>query len=68
MILTSSVIWWRPVEDGLPDSDTTVMLALSDEDEPLMGYHDGERWICGCHEEPNITHWADLPELPGGAA
>ena len=64
MILTSSVIWWRPVADGLPDSDTTVMVALCDEDEPVIAYHDGERWIIGCLEDPDVTHWAHLPELP----
>jgi hypothetical protein len=68
MILTSSVIWWRPVEEGLPDSDITVLCVVRGEDEPVIAYHDGERWVIGYREDYDVTHWADLPEVPGGAA
>ena len=74
---------WQPCADGLPDSDTTVLVSNPEWIEPVfMGYHDGEVWreINGAawmpddFEDPNErppTHWADLPEPPaikkGGA-
>ena len=57
---------WQPCVDGLPDSDSTVMIYTPDSNEPIwLGYHDGEQWWT-IEQFPvtGVTHWMDMPEPP----
>lgn len=59
---------WTACEEGLPDSDLTVMTYGPENDEPVWpGYHDGEQWwdITGfALPERSVTHWRPFPEPP----
>lgn len=61
-------VTWIPVEESLPDSDTTVMIHCPISDDPVwIGYHDGQAWrdVDGGELGPDfVDHWADLPEPP----
>ena len=56
---------WVPINERLPDSDTTVLVAVVDADEPVwLGYLDGSEW-CEISGAPiRVTHWAELPAPP----
>lgn len=61
----SPALDWTPVGDRLPDDDTTVMIALTDDDEPVwMGWHDGEGWHVAEGAPADVTHWKPIPEGP----
>jgi len=59
---------WKSVDEGLPDSDTMVLIACKEGySEPVwMGYHDGETWrdVEATDLQNLVTHWRDLPEEP----
>lgn len=65
---------WIPVEQGLPDSDTTVLVYAPDGDEPVwLGFYgdpfDGaDAGLCWRYinndQARGVTHWAVLPEGP----
>lgn len=66
-----NAINWIACSDRLPDDDTTVLVYLPDEDDPVwLGFY-GENECCcesvwhsvdGFSCEP--THWAELPAPP----
>ena len=67
------VIDWIYVEDGMPDSETTVLVFAPGADNPVwFGYHDGESWYAvdgmeyGNDEEivAEVVAWAEMPEGP----
>lgn len=69
MLITSTeTIDWIATQCGkhLPDSDTTVMVTLDDDDERVwLGYYDGERWVdatTGGQFGRNVIAWTDMPE------
>lgn len=66
---THSSIRWMPVEHGLPDDDTLVLIAL-DCGEVWPAVRDGGRWIyaSGCDVSERVTHWTHLPPAPVDAA
>lgn len=55
---------WIPVEEGLPEEDVRVIVAVSHPNSYTMidtdRIHDGHwvRW------EGSVTHWTEVPELP----
>jgi hypothetical protein len=57
--------WWTPVAKGLPDDDTTVLIAL-DDGEVWTGYVDGGEWlyVSGDPMSAKVTHWQHLPARP----
>jgi hypothetical protein len=59
---------WQPISQGLPDSDSTVLIAIENADEPIwIGFHDGEQWryLDATAVLPlRVTHWANFPEGP----
>lgn len=57
---------WTPITERLPDDDTLVLLALSDE-EVWPGFRDGEVWRyvdATPIESALVTDWMDLPAAP----
>ena len=57
-----SFVNWVGIDCGLPDSDTTVMVCIRGNDEPVwMGFHDGETWFSVDAITIDVTHQADLP-------
>lgn len=54
-----------PVDEQLPDDETTVMLYHPSLDEPAWpGYHCDDRWHSADGMEiPSgaVTHWSDMP-------
>lgn len=58
-------ITWHPVEQKLPDADTTVLIQTPEHDEPVwMGHYDGVFWFgVGGEEfeEGDVTAWAEMP-------
>jgi hypothetical protein len=68
--LPSRTFAWTSCADGLPDSDTTVLIYSAESEEPVwLGFHNGSGWcdIEGYNLEEEVTHWADLPEPPSVA-
>lgn len=60
-------VTWNSVVDRLPDSDQTVLIACISGTEPVwLGYHNGEEWLTVEGESVSVTHWADMPDGPGG--
>lgn len=60
---------WIPVSARLPDDDTSVLMALSD-DEVWQGYRDGDIWrdnLATPIAPERVTHWMHMPAAPGGA-
>lgn len=62
---------WRRVEDGLPESETDVLVWDSHDDERRVAHHDKkwgwyvqglEDW--GRIEDGRVTHWRPLAEGP----
>lgn len=54
---------WIDAAKQLPDSDTTVLIHVPGDDEPVwLGFHDGEMWryVDGM-PIPGVTQWADIP-------
>lgn len=69
--MITETITWRPVADGLPDADLTVLLALQEEG-TCEGFLDGEEegfpvWR-GVDSTGlggyTVTHWAEMPQGP----
>jgi len=57
---------WTRCEDGLPDDDSTVLIAF-DDGEVWTGYIVAGRWRYVSGElitAARVTHWMDLPEPP----
>lgn len=57
---------WISVADRLPDDDTLVLLALSDE-EVWPGFRDGEVWRyvdATPIQSALVTDWMNLPPAP----
>lgn len=61
---------WISVKDRLPDAYDTVLCCChygENKRKMLIGYHDGDEWMCAytvTHWAPPVTHWAPLPEYP----
>lgn len=64
--MTTSIITWKPVAEGLPDSDMTVLAYCPESSEPVwLRFYDGEAWRdSDGFYAPSVTHWAELPECP----
>jgi hypothetical protein len=61
---------WIPVATRLPDDDTLVLIACSDQ-EVWTGYRDGDIWrdVSAMPLEPGfVTHWMPLPAHPDAQA
>lgn len=57
---------WTPIGVGLPDDDTLVLVALSD-DEVWPGFLDGTTWRyvdATPIESACVTHWTNMPPAP----
>lgn len=56
---------WIPVDERLPDDDITVLVAISNSDEPVwLGWHDDAGW-CSVDAMPiRVTHWQPIPKPP----
>ena len=65
-VSTGPGVRWIPVDEEMPDADTTVLLALSNgEVEPGFLDCDGFRYVSAeLIEDFPVTHWADYPEPP----
>jgi hypothetical protein len=60
-------VTWSPVSESLPDSDTTVMIFVPADSEPVwLGFHDGTHWrsIDNMRLRHRVHSWAHLPEPP----
>jgi hypothetical protein len=58
---------WIPVEVRLPDDDLTVVVAITNSDEPVwLGFHDGSGWYSVDAMPIKVTHWMPMPEGPNG--
>ena len=57
---------WQRVQDGPPDADITVLVALRKGSEPVwLGYFDGECWRAAEGGRlSGVTHWRDIIEGP----
>lgn len=58
---------WTLVEDGLPDSDITVLIWMpNDASEPVwLGYWDGDRWMSiEGFQVSGVYAWIDIPKPP----
>ena len=58
---------WTPVNRGLPDDDTTILVALDDR-EVYTAYRDAGNWrAIDSSPIPDecVTHWAHMPPAPG---
>jgi hypothetical protein len=63
---TCAAITWHPASHK-PDTDTTVLIATKDNDEPIwIGYWASEdnEWRTIEGAAVTVTHWADLPAHP----
>jgi hypothetical protein len=64
--MTSETLTWTPIEQGLPDADTTVLIELdpeSDYSEPVfMGFTTGDCWFDVHGMEVDVIAWADVPK------
>lgn len=57
---------WTPVDQGLPDDDTLVLLALNDDD-VWPGFRAGGTWHYADAmpiTTERVTHWTHLPPNP----
>lgn len=66
---TAETITWRPVAEGLPDDELTVLVAMDPafEGEPVwLGYRAAAQWVevSGDAIAGAVTHWADMPLGP----
>ena len=53
-----------PVEESMPDDETTVLCYGRDTDTWWIGFHEeGFWWEDGNEESINVTHWMELPEV-----
>ena len=64
---------WNDQGEQLPEEGVLVLaLALPDDEDPFIAYHDGEGWfeVGGLPrgqlnmDLPQVTHWAKLPGMP----
>lgn len=59
---------WIACSERLPDDESTVLIAY--DGDCWQGYHLGEDWreLDGCVlPSALVTHWAQLPPVPGEA-
>lgn len=62
----TSIVHWISVTDYLPDDDTTVLIADTEND-VTSGFHDGDAGWRYCTAErvtDKVTHWAHIPPSP----
>lgn len=66
--MLTETITWRPVAEGLPDSDITVLVAIdttTPHSEPVwLGYLDGDEWRDVEGDVITVTHWAPMLDGP----
>lgn len=73
---TETITWHELPADGVPDADTTVLVAFKFNDEPEVdtwpGWWNGEHWMDATtgdrmerHGDRKVLAWADMPA--GGA-
>lgn len=66
----SAIVNCTPVNQGLPDDDTLVLIAL-DDTEVWTGWRDGDIWR-HLNAVPitavRVPHWMHMPPAPGGAS
>lgn len=65
----SERVTWIPVEEELPDSETTVLIFGAEGLDPpvWLGWYDSLAKVwreVSADEVANITHWAEIPEGP----
>ena len=58
-------IFWRPVDQELPDDDETVLLHL-ESGEVWTGFRDASVWrfVSADKIEEEVLHWAPFPHPP----
>lgn len=62
-VLGDFVGQWIGVDYALPDSDTTVVINVSDSSEPVwLGFYDGECWRNVEGFPVTVAAWAEMPE------
>ena len=61
-----NAVTWRDPVDELPDDEMIVLVAVAgDAGDPVwLGYHTDGGWRTPDHEPIEVTHWAELPEVP----
>lgn len=63
---------WTPVEESLPDTDATVLVHIRDNDWPVwLGWWSSDTKLWRTVEGAvarTVTHWAEMPDPPNGAA
>lgn len=69
--MITETITWQPVEAGLPDAETNVLLD-AEELGTFEGFLDGtDEWGAPLWRDVTavrvhgVTHWADMPKGPG---
>ena len=57
---------WIPVEDALPETDTTVICYMRSGQILVVELSDDDGWYCGVtrYNPRAVTHWMYLPEPP----
>jgi len=69
-VTLSAIVNWTPVDQGLPDDDTLVLVAL-DDTEVWPGWRDGDIWRyldAVPITSAGVTHWMHMPPAPGGSS
>lgn len=60
----TETVTWTKVADAMPDSDTTVLVQLVDDNEPTwLGFHDGLGWCdvsTGGYFSGRVVAWAEM--------
>ena len=53
---------WITVSDRLPGNETTVLVCVPEDDEPVwLGYREDETWYFVEGRVCRPTHWAEVP-------
>lgn len=70
--MLTETVTWRPAASGsMPDSDSTVLVAIdvnTPHSEPVwLGYHDGDCWRDIEGQPITVTHWAEMLHGPAAA-
>lgn len=66
--MTTHTITWRPVADGLPDTESNVLLGLSS-GFTCEGFWDGEAWrdVTAVEIEDAVCAWSEMPAFDSHA-